>query len=73
MNLENIIEREQIQRKDWTDKLKEEIQANMKPFSFYSEDKENKIQLIKFHKHLNFQNSKQILFNGKAKLICMMN
>ncbi len=37
-DLNNIIEREKIERKKRTDKLKEEIQKNMKPFDFYDED-----------------------------------
>jgi hypothetical protein len=37
-DLSNIIEREKIERKKRTDKLKEEIQKNMKPFDFYDED-----------------------------------
>ena len=45
-NLGNIIERERIQRKARTDKLKEQIQANMKPFSFYSEDERKYINRI---------------------------
>ena len=45
-NLGNIIERERIQRKARTDKLKEQIQSNMKPFSFYSEDERKYINRI---------------------------
>ena len=37
-DLSNIIEREKAARKKRTDKLKEEIQKNMKPFDFYDED-----------------------------------
>ena len=38
LDLGNVIQREKKQRKERTDKLKQEIIANMKPFSFYAQD-----------------------------------
>ncbi|MCQ2817695.1 MAG: hypothetical protein MJ252_10560 [archaeon] len=46
-DLGNIIQREKIARKERTDKLKEEIIAGMKPFSFYDKDEEKYKQKLR--------------------------
>lgn len=46
-SLDNIIEREKKERETRTKKLQEEIQANLKPFSFYAADEEKYKEKLK--------------------------
>ena len=65
--MQNIIEYEREQRQLRTEKLKEKIIAEMKPFSFYEKDERKYKEKIKSQYHPHSHPSEPMLLNGYHK------